>query len=131
MYPISIWSEWPRNTVSELRLDAVDRGLTTTVVSDAVAGVDLRKGDAQQALETMRQAGVRSRPPDCSLRPWIERVFGETGVVFPRRSGPAIDAANGYPGCGQPFFLDRDGGFPQYSPKDQYEKRGGVARDSR
>ncbi len=46
-------------SIQSCALDALERGLATTVVSDAVAGVDLRKGDARQALETMRQAGVR------------------------------------------------------------------------
>jgi nicotinamidase-related amidase len=40
-------------------LDAVACGLTVTMVSDAIAGVDIHKGDAEQALEAMRRAGVR------------------------------------------------------------------------
>ncbi|NDY58952.1 cysteine hydrolase [Desulfovibrio sulfodismutans] len=39
--------------------DALACGLTVTMVSDAVAGVDLREGDAEQALEALRDAGVR------------------------------------------------------------------------
>jgi nicotinamidase/pyrazinamidase len=46
-------------SVQQSALDAVACGLTVTVVTDAVAGVDLRPGDAQRALEAMRQAGVR------------------------------------------------------------------------
>jgi nicotinamidase/pyrazinamidase len=40
-------------------LDALARGFTVTMVSDAIAGVDLREGDAEQALQAMRDAGVR------------------------------------------------------------------------
>lgn len=40
-------------------LDALKRGLTVTVVSDAIVGVDRREGDADRALEAMRRAGVR------------------------------------------------------------------------
>ncbi|MEF3696088.1 cysteine hydrolase family protein [Desulfolutivibrio sp.] len=40
-------------------LDALACGLTVTMVSDAVAGVDRREGDAERALEAMRDAGVR------------------------------------------------------------------------
>jgi nicotinamidase/pyrazinamidase len=45
-------------------LDALARGLAVTMVSDAVAGVDIREGDAQQALEAMRLAGVRFAAAD-------------------------------------------------------------------
>lgn len=44
--------------VQACALDARARGLAVTVVLDAIAGVDLTEGDADKALETMRQAGV-------------------------------------------------------------------------
>ncbi|KHK01421.1 cysteine hydrolase family protein [Desulfovibrio sp. TomC] len=44
--------------VQACSLDARARGLAVTVVLDAIAGVDLHEGDADKALETMRQAGV-------------------------------------------------------------------------
>ena len=44
--------------VQACALDARARGLAVTVALDAIAGVDLRQGDADKALETMRQAGV-------------------------------------------------------------------------
>ena len=40
-------------------LDARKRGLTVTVLSDAVAGVDLQPGDSERALAEMRAAGAR------------------------------------------------------------------------
>ena len=40
-------------------LDAVKGGLPTTVVTDAIAGVELEKGDAEKALKAMKEAGVR------------------------------------------------------------------------
>lgn len=46
-------------SIRQCALDAVERGLTATVVTDAVAGVDIRPEDATRALEAMRQAGVR------------------------------------------------------------------------
>jgi nicotinamidase/pyrazinamidase len=39
-------------------LDALARGFAVTVVSDAIAGVDLEEGDAERALEAMRLAGA-------------------------------------------------------------------------
>jgi nicotinamidase/pyrazinamidase len=39
-------------------LDAVARGFAVTVISDAVAGVDLKEGDGERALEAMRLAGA-------------------------------------------------------------------------
>ena len=44
--------------VQACALDARARGLAVTVVQDAIAGVDLKEGDADKALEAMRQAGV-------------------------------------------------------------------------
>ncbi len=40
-------------------LDARKRGLTVTVLSDAVAGVDLQPGDSERALAEMRATGAR------------------------------------------------------------------------
>jgi len=40
-------------------LDAGKHGLTVTVLSDAVAGVDLQPGDSERALAEMRAAGAR------------------------------------------------------------------------
>jgi nicotinamidase/pyrazinamidase len=40
-------------------LDARKRSLTVTVLSDAVAGVDLQPGDSERALAEMRTAGAR------------------------------------------------------------------------
>ncbi|WP_319588468.1 nicotinamidase [uncultured Desulfobulbus sp.] len=40
-------------------LDARKRGLTVTVLNDAVAGVDLQPGDSKRALAEMRAAGAR------------------------------------------------------------------------
>jgi len=40
-------------------LDARKRGLTVTVLSDAVAGVDLQPGDSIRALAEMQAAGAR------------------------------------------------------------------------
>jgi len=45
--------------VKACALDALGRGMAVTVAADAIAGVDLREGDAAQALETMGHAGVR------------------------------------------------------------------------
>jgi nicotinamidase/pyrazinamidase len=39
-------------------LDAVERGFETTVLVDAIAGVDLAAGDSERALDEMRAAGV-------------------------------------------------------------------------
>ena len=40
-------------------LDAVNSGLDTTVITDAIAGVELEDGDSEKALEEMSEAGVR------------------------------------------------------------------------
>lgn len=40
-------------------LDALQRGLAVTVLIDGVAGVNLRPGDSQRALEEMEEAGAR------------------------------------------------------------------------
>ena len=45
--------------VKSCALDALKQGLEVVVVKDAIAGVDLRAGDARQALEAMALAGVR------------------------------------------------------------------------
>ena len=39
-------------------LDAVRLGFPATVLTDAVAAVDLQPGDGQRALDEMRDAGV-------------------------------------------------------------------------
>lgn len=39
-------------------LDALARGFAVTVVEDAIAGVDLKEGDAERAVEAMRLAGA-------------------------------------------------------------------------
>ncbi len=44
--------------VKETVLDAVRRGLPTTVLRDAVAAVDLSEGDGDRALEEMAAAGA-------------------------------------------------------------------------
>jgi len=46
-------------SIKACSLDALERGLGVTVVSDAIAGVDLRQGDAEKALEAMRLAEVQ------------------------------------------------------------------------
>jgi nicotinamidase/pyrazinamidase len=45
--------------VKATALDAVALGFTTTVLSDAIAAVDLQPGDGQRALDELRDAGVR------------------------------------------------------------------------
>ena len=40
-------------------LDALDTGLDVTVLTDAIAGVDLNPGDSAKALEEMRAAGAK------------------------------------------------------------------------
>lgn len=40
-------------------LDALAHGLTVTVLTDAIAGVDLQPGDSERALAEMRAAGAR------------------------------------------------------------------------
>ena len=44
--------------IKETALDAAHKGFATVVLGHAVAAVDLRSGDDQRALETMRRAGV-------------------------------------------------------------------------
>lgn len=44
-----------KNTV----LDALKAGFEVTVLSDAIAGVDITPGDSQKALEEMQQAGAK------------------------------------------------------------------------
>jgi nicotinamidase/pyrazinamidase len=44
--------------ISATALDAVRLGYDTSVLSDAVAAVDLEDGDGDRALQTMRDAGV-------------------------------------------------------------------------
>jgi nicotinamidase/pyrazinamidase len=44
--------------VKETALDAVRRGFATTVVSDAVAAVDLNPGDGERALDALVEAGA-------------------------------------------------------------------------
>ncbi|QLA20292.1 cysteine hydrolase family protein [Desulfolutivibrio sulfoxidireducens] len=56
LYLVGVATEY---SIKSCAIDAMKRGLTATVVSDAIAGVDLRTGDAEQALEAMRHAGVR------------------------------------------------------------------------
>jgi nicotinamidase/pyrazinamidase len=45
--------------VKHTTLDALDEGFAVTVVRDAVRGVDVRPGDAERALDEMREAGAR------------------------------------------------------------------------
>jgi nicotinamidase/pyrazinamidase len=40
-------------------LDALQAGLSVTVLRDAIAGVDVNPGDSARAIEEMKQAGVR------------------------------------------------------------------------
>jgi nicotinamidase/pyrazinamidase len=44
--------------VSATALDAARLGYTTAVLTDAIASVDLKPGDGDRALESMREAGV-------------------------------------------------------------------------
>jgi nicotinamidase/pyrazinamidase len=44
--------------VKATALDAVRLGFDTTVLTDAIAAVDLAPGDGDNALEEMRDAGV-------------------------------------------------------------------------
>jgi nicotinamidase/pyrazinamidase len=44
--------------VKETALDAARLGFRTSVVTDAIAAVDLEPGDGQRALEDLRAAGV-------------------------------------------------------------------------
>lgn len=45
--------------VQACAIDAVRHGFSVTVLSDAIASVDLTAGDGARALETMQQAGVQ------------------------------------------------------------------------
>ena len=45
--------------VKATALDAVRLGFTTSVLTDAVAAVDLQPGDGDRALDELREAGVR------------------------------------------------------------------------
>ena len=44
--------------VKHTALDALRNGLRVTVIDDAIAGVNVTPGDADRAIEEMRQAGV-------------------------------------------------------------------------
>lgn len=48
-------------------LDARSRGLAVTVLVDAIAGVDLKPGDSERALQEMRAAGVELHTVDQAL----------------------------------------------------------------
>ena len=39
-------------------VDAIEAGLRVTVITDAVAGVELKPGDSASALQDMREAGA-------------------------------------------------------------------------
>ena len=45
--------------VKETALDAIDRGIQTVVLTDAIGAVDLEAGDGQKALEEIEKAGAR------------------------------------------------------------------------
>ncbi len=44
--------------VRETVIDAIDRGFVVTVLTDAIAAVDLQPGDGERALEAMSNAGA-------------------------------------------------------------------------
>ena len=46
--------------VQATALDAIRLGFATTVLTDAIAAVDLQPGDGERALAEMRDAGVRA-----------------------------------------------------------------------
>jgi nicotinamidase/pyrazinamidase len=48
--------------VKATALDALRLGFATTVLTDAIAAVDLRHGDGEAALEELRNAGADVRP---------------------------------------------------------------------
>lgn len=48
-------------------LDARSRGVTVTVLIDAIAGVDLQPGDSERALEEMRAAGAMLHTVDLAI----------------------------------------------------------------
>ena len=56
-------------------LDARKHGLTVTVLSDAVAGVDLQPGDSERALAEMRAAGARMLRVDELVRELERRAI--------------------------------------------------------
>ncbi|MGE4550079.1 MAG: isochorismatase family protein, partial [Opitutales bacterium] len=45
--------------VKATALDAVAAGLTTTVLTDAIRGVEVQPGDTQRALDELRAAGAK------------------------------------------------------------------------
>ncbi len=49
-------------------LDARRAGLEVTLLTDAIAGVDINSGDSENALNEMKQAGVIFRTIDDSIR---------------------------------------------------------------
>lgn len=56
-------------------LDALAHGLTVTVLTDAIAGVDLQPGDSERALAEMRAAGARLLVVDELLRELERRTI--------------------------------------------------------
>ena len=48
--------------VKATALDAVDLGFETTVLTDAIAAVDVQPGDGDRALDELRAAGIELRP---------------------------------------------------------------------
>jgi nicotinamidase/pyrazinamidase len=48
--------------VRESALDALRAGLEVRVLPDAIAGIDLRPGDAQRALDDISAAGAQLVP---------------------------------------------------------------------
>lgn len=55
LYLVGVATEY---CVKHCALDALARGFAVTVVTDAIAGVDLAPGDCDRAIEAMRQAGA-------------------------------------------------------------------------
>jgi nicotinamidase/pyrazinamidase len=55
LYLVGVATEY---CVKGCALDALTRGFAVTVIEDAIAGVDLKAGDAAKALEAMRLAGA-------------------------------------------------------------------------
>lgn len=56
-------------------LDALAHGLTVTVLTDAIAGVDLQPGDSERALAAMRTAGARMLGVDELVRKLERRAI--------------------------------------------------------
>ena len=52
--------------VKATALDAARLGFETTVLSDAIAAVDLAPGDGDRALDELRAAGIRVEPSDAN-----------------------------------------------------------------